>query len=349
MKQPKIKCLVWDLDHTVWNGVLLEGDALTLRPGVRETIEALDQRGILQSIASRNEPGPALEQLRKLGLDHYFLHPQINWDAKSESIRRIAERLNIGLDTFAFVDDQVFERDEVRFSLPSVRTFDAAEVERLAAHVDFVPRVVTEDARRRREMYQADLVRQEQESTFKGPSDAFLASLGMVLSVAPAEAADLLRVEELVARTNQLNTTGRIYSYEELEALRTSPEHRLLVAELTDRHGPYGKIGTILLHCTPETWTVKLLLMSCRVMSRGVGGALITLLRREARAAGVRLLADFRATERNRMMYVTYKFAGFSEVSETDGVALLEGDLQQIPELPSYLDVKSFWGEPARA
>jgi FkbH-like protein len=208
---------------------------------------------------------------------------------------------------------------------------------------------VTDDARRRREMYQADLVRQEQESAHKGPSDAFLASLGMVLGVAPADANDLPRVEELVARTNQLNTTGRIYSYEELDALRTSPDHRLLVAELTDKHGPYGKIGTILLHCTPEAWTVKLLLMSCRVMSRGVGGALITLLRREARAAGVRLFADFRATERNRMMYITYKFAGFSEVGETDGVALLEGDLQQIPELPSYLEVKSFWGEPARA
>lgn len=351
MTHPKIKCLVWDLDHTVWNGVLLEGDELALRPGVRETIEALDQRGILQSIASRNETGPALEQLRRFELEQYFLHPQINWDAKSASIQRIAEQLNIGLDTFAFIDDQPFERDEVRFTLPVVRTYDAAEVEKLVAIEDFVPRVVTDDARRRREMYQADQVRREQESAFKGPSDAFLASLGMVLSVAPAEADDLARVEELVARTNQLNTTGRIYSYEELDALRTSPDHRLLVADLTDKHGPYGKIGTILLHCTREAWTVKLLLMSCRVMSRGVGGALITLLRREARAAGVRLLADFRATDRNRMMYITYKFAGFSEIGEAnaDGVALLEGDLQQIPELPSYLELKSFWGEPARA
>lgn len=84
--------------------------------------------------------------------------------------------------------------------------------------------------------------------------------------------------------------------------------------------------------------------MSCRVMSRGVGGALITLLRREARTAGVRLLADFRATERNRMMYITYKFAGFSEVNEADGLALLEADLERIPELPSYLEITSTLG-----
>ena len=212
-----------------------------------------------------------------------------------------------------------------------------------------MPRVVTEDARRRREMYVADLARQEQETSFKGPNDAFLATLGMVLGLAPAGPEDLPRLEELVARTNQLNTTGRIYSYAELDALRVAPDHRLLVADLTDRYGPYGKIGVILLHCAPGVWTVKLLLMSCRVMSRGVGGALITLLRRAARAKGVRLLADFRVTERNRMMYITYKFAGFSEVSEQDGVALLEADLAGIPELPAYLTVNAAWGGATHA
>jgi FkbH-like protein len=192
-------------------------------------------------------------------------------------------------------------------------------------------------------MYQADLVRQEEETRFKGPNDAFLATLGMEFSVAPAAAEDLPRVEELVARTNQLNTTGRIYSYEELAALRVSPDHVLLVAELTDKHGPYGKIGVVLLERADHRWTIKLLLMSCRVMSRGVGGALITLLRREARAAGVRLFADFQATDRNRMMYITYKFAGFSDVAESAGPALMEADLTDIPELPSYMKINSTW------
>jgi FkbH-like protein len=343
MPKKKIKCVVWDLDHTVWSGILLEGDTLALRPGVRELIEALDQRGILQSVASRNESAPAREQLKRFGLEQYFLHPQINWDAKSESVKRIAERLNIGIDTFAFIDDQPFERDEVKFIVPDVRTYDAAEIGRLLDDPDFMPRVITEDARRRREMYQADLVRQEEETSFKGPNDAFLATLDMEFSVAPAEAEDLLRVEELVARTNQLNTTGRIYSYEELAALRESSDHVLLVADLTDKHGPYGKIGVVLLHRAEGTWTIKLLLMSCRVMSRGVGGALITLLRREAREAGVRLLADFHATDRNRMMYITYKFAGFSEVDEKEGTALMEADLAAIPELPAYLRINSTW------
>lgn len=349
MKRPKIKCVVWDLDHTVWDGVLLEGDTLALRPGVCEVMEALDQRGILQSIASKNEHGPAWAQLQRFGLAHYFLHPQIHWEPKSASVRKIAELLNIGIDTFAFIDDQRFERDEVIFAVPEVRVFDATEAIALVNDPDFTPRVVTEDARRRREMYQADETRKVEETSFKGTNDAFLATLGMVLTVTPAEPADMPRTEELVARTNQLNTTGKIYSYEELDALRVSHDHRLLVAELVDRHGSYGKIGVILLHCAEGAWTIKLLLMSCRVMSRGVGGALITLLRREARAAGVRLLADFRATDRNRMMYITYKFAGFSELSSTDGLSLLEANLNNIPEMPRYLDLRATLGNALHA
>lgn len=344
MKRTMIKCVVWDLDHTVWNGVLLEDDTLALRPGVREAMETLDQRGILQSIASKNERAPALAQVRRFGIEHFFLHTQINWEPKSGSIRQIAERLNLGLDAFAFIDDQVFEREEVAFALPDVRTFDPSELPALLAAPECTPKIVTEDARRRREMYQADLVRQEEENAFRGASAAFLATLGMALTVAPAEAADLPRVEELVARTNQLNTTGQTYSYTELETLRRSAEHRLLVAELTDKHGGYGKIGVVLLHCTETVWTIKLLLMSCRVMSRGIGGALITLLRQEARAARVALHADIRVTERNRMMYVTYKFAGFTEIAESDGLALLQAEAASIPELPAYLTVNATFG-----
>lgn len=344
MQRPKIKCVVWDLDHTVWEGTLLEGDQLVLRPGVSEAMATLDRRGILQSVASRNESGPARTQLRRFGLEHYVLHPQINWDAKSASIQRIVERLNLGADTFAFIDDQVFEREEVRSALPEVRTYDAGEVSRLLSDPDFMPAMITEDARRRREMYRADLARQEEEKTFRGPSGAYLATLGMVLSVDPAKAADLPRVAELVVRTNQLNTTGLLYSYEQLDALRRSPSHRLLIAELADKHGTYGKIGVILLHCGTAVWTIKLLLLSCRVMSRGVGGALIALLRCEALSAGVRLQADFRATERNRMMYITYKFAGFAEVSEAGGVIRLESAPLEGATLPSYLEVRSTWG-----
>ncbi|MFJ4680443.1 HAD-IIIC family phosphatase [Kitasatospora sp. NPDC088783] len=336
-----VKCVVWDLDHTLWDGILLEDGEAPLRPGLREVIVELDRRGILHSVASRNDHDAATAALRRHGLLDYFLYPQINWNAKSSSIRSVAASLNLGLDAFAFVDDDAFERGEVAFELPELLCVDAADAAGLADRPEFSPRFVTEDSARRRAMYLADQERTRVEQEFTGPQEAFLATLGMTLTVLPAQEEDLRRAEELTVRTHQLNTTGYTYSYEELDAFRRSDTHELLVARLEDRHGPYGTIGLVLLAEDPGAWTVKLLLMSCRVMSRGVGGVIINLLRRRARAAGVRLLAEYLPNGRNRMMLITYKFTGFRQLTGDDGLALFEADLTDVPGDPQYLTVQA--------
>ncbi|MGW8765428.1 HAD-IIIC family phosphatase [Streptomyces sp. NPDC055815] len=336
-----VKCVVWDLDHTVWDGVLLEDGQVTLRPGVADAIRTLDERGILHSIASRNDHAAAMARLEELGLAEYFLHPQINWGAKSASVRSVAEALNIGLDTVAFIDDQPFERDEVSFELPQVRCLDADALPGLTRMPELMPRFATDDSRRRREMYRADQVRKDAEERFDGAQDEFLARLDMRFEIAPAGAADLQRAEELTVRTNQLNTTGVTYSYEELDAFRTSDRHLLLTASLTDRYGPYGTIGLALVEKGEEDWHLRLLLMSCRVMSRGVGTVLINHVKRLARDAGARLIADFVPTDRNRMMYVSFKFNGFEEISREDGLVRFAADLSSIPPDPAHLDVRA--------
>ena len=332
----RVKCVVWDLDNTIWDGVLLESTSLPqLRPQVREVIEALDQRGILQSLASRNEPEPAMAALAAHGLDQYFLYPQIGWGAKSQSLSAIAERLNIGLDTFAFIDDQAFERDEVFSVHPSVRTFTEARVERLPALEDFIPLYVTEDSRNRRAMYQKEALRTQAQEDFKGPQDAFLRTLALSLSLKPATEEDLYRAEELTVRTNQLNTTGVTYSVDQLRSLIASEHHQVIVAELDDKYGSYGAIGLLLISEQPGRWCVDLFLMSCRVMSRGVGGVILTALRRTCRNRQIDLAAQFRQTDRNRIMFVTYRFAGFREEGE-----LLVNDLLKIPVLPDYMQLQ---------
>jgi FkbH-like protein len=343
MSQEKIKCLVWDLDNTLWHGTLLEGDDLILRNGAVETIRELDRRGILQSIASRNEHEHAMGRLQALGLAEYFLYPQIGWGAKSASIRAIASALNIGLDSFAFIDDQPYERAEVANALPQVRCIDAAELDGLTAMPAMRPRFITEDSARRREMYRGDQQRQALEAAHSGPRETFLRSLGMELTIAPAREPDLRRAEELTLRTHQLNTTGYAYSYDELLGLSRSPRHLLLVASLTDRFGSYGKIGLTLVEQGAEAWTIKLLLMSCRVMSHGVGGVMISHLREAAQGAGAALRAEFIHTDRNRMMFMTYRFAGFRECVEpsaADGAVLLEADLSEPYPFPDYLRVR---------
>lgn len=337
IKRSKVKCVVWDLDNTIWDGVLLEDEKVTLRTGVRNIIEVLDNRGILQSIASKNEHAMAMAKLKELGLDEYFIYPQINWNPKSSSIKAIAKSINIGIDTLAFIDDQPFELEEVRFSVPEVLCIDSSDLSGLLDMQEMNPRFITEDSKIRRKMYLSDIQRNTEEESFNGTQEEFLASLNMLFSIAPVLEGDLQRAEELTVRTHQLNTTGYTYSYEELDNFRKSDNHKLFMASLEDRFGTYGKIGLVLIECTESVWTIKLLLMSCRVMSRGVGTILINHIMRLCKEAGVRLRAEFIPNDRNRMMYVTYKFGGFTELEEKDGVITFENNLENIQPVPDYV------------
>jgi FkbH-like protein len=161
----------------------------------------------------------------------------------------------------------------------------------------------------------------------------------MRFDIAPAGVTDLARAAELTVRTNQLNTTGHTYSYEELEAFRTSEDHILLIARLDDRFGPYGNIGLALVAKQRDFWTIKLLLMSCRVMSRGVGTIMVNHIKRMARTAGTRLLADFVPTDRNRMMLVSFRFNQFTEIERRGALVVHEADLASIPADPKYVEV----------
>jgi FkbH-like protein len=342
-RQGSIKCVVWDLDNTLWDGVLLEDAAVSVRPAVVEHIRRLDRVGVLHSLASRNDHDTAMAKLRELGLDELFLCPQIGWNAKSESIRRIAKRLNLGLDAFAFVDDQEFELAEVGAALPPVTRVGVDDLEEALARPEFNPRFVTDESAQRREMYRGQLTREDLEAEFVGTGEEFLAGLGMTFTIARARQEDLQRAEELTVRTNQLNSTGRTYSYEELDALRESPDHLVLVASLTDRFGSYGKIGLALVERGAPDWRLNMLLMSCRVMSRGVGTILLGHIMGLARDAGAGLVADFVETGRNRMMQITYAFSGFREVERDGSRVLLAADLGALQEPPGYvrLDVVS--------
>lgn len=337
----QVKCLVWDLDNTLWRGILAEGDAVEPYAHIGEVVRALDERGILLSIASKNDAAPALARLAELGMQEYFLHPQINWGPKSQSVQRIAERLNIGIDAIAFIDDQPFERDEVASAHPQVMCLDSELSSQLLAMPELTPRFMTDESRLRRSMYVSDAHRDALEQSFEGPKEEFLASLDMVFSIAKAEPDDLQRLEELVARTNQLNTTGRIYSLEDLDGFRRSPRHDLLAASLRDVYGEYGKIGLALVEKDGDVWTIKAFLMSCRVMSRGVGTVFIHWLLQRARRHGASLRAEMIPNERNRMMSVTYRFAGFRMIEQRDGVELLEHDLADVSAYPPYVSVVS--------
>ena len=336
-----VKCVVWDLDNTIWNGVLLE-EEVTARPDALATVKALDQRGILQSIASRNDHDTAMAALAAHGIEEYFLAPQINWGTKSQSVQAIATTLNLGLDSFAFIDDDPYERAEVTSACPEVRCLDStAPLEGILELPDFTPEFLTEDAAQRRLMYQQDFARQRAEEAFDGAKESFLATLDMKLSISRATHTDLQRAHELTERTNQLNSTGYTYSLDELAQFIDSPDHLLLVSELSDTFGTYGRIGLALAECRPERWTLKLLIVSCRVLSRGIGAVMLHDMMRRTQSAGAAFFAEFRNTGRNRLMQVTYRFAGFTPAREDGDYTLFTHSLAAIPDPPAYMQVEA--------
>lgn len=342
MREAVVKCVIWDLDNTIWDGTLLEDDTVTLKPRMREVLDELDRRGILHSIASRNDYDDAMARLQEFGIADYFLYPEIRWDAKSQSVRNIQKNLNIAFDTLLFLDDQPFERDEVAATHEGVWCLDSSRYLDILDHPRLNPRYITHDSALRRRMYQSDIVRRKQEEEFVGPKESFLRELGMVLEIAEAQEDDLIRAEELTFRTNQLNATGETYSVESLDAMRKDGHHKILVCELTDKYGSYGKIGLAVLEIEHGVWNLNLLLFSCRVMSAGVGSIFLAFLRNAARDHGIRLTADFRDTGRNRMMRIAYMVAGFSEKEQhDDGTTLLENDLTDVPVIPDYCKIIS--------
>jgi HAD superfamily phosphatase (TIGR01681 family) len=206
MPAAKAKVVVWDLDHTIWDGILLEDgpEGVTVKPGIREMIEALDARGILQSVASKNNHDEAVTALAHHGLLDFMLAPQVSWGPKSAALSRIAETLNLGLDSFAFIDDQPFERGEVGEAHPSVTVLADTEALTLLERPQFdVP--VTPESRGRRALYAVEAARALAAESASGDMDQFLRGCDLALSVARLSAEDAERIYELSQRTNQLN------------------------------------------------------------------------------------------------------------------------------------------------
>ena len=335
----KIKCVVWDLDNTIWDGVLLEDSNVQVKKDVVAIIKELDNRGILQSISSKNDFELSKEKLQEFGLWDYFIYPHISWNAKSEAVADIAKCINIGIDTLAFIDDQEFEREEVKYSNPEVLCIDALKLDNILELDELNPRFITSNSKNRRKMYQNDIVRNNIEKNFKGTKEEFLETLEMKLKISYAKVEDLQRMEELTVRTHQLNSTGYIYSYEELKEFIELDNYEVLVAQLEDKFGEYGKIGIALIEKKNKIWELKLLLMSCRVMSKGVGNVLMNYIINKARDNNVVLRAQFVPTEYNRIMYITYKFNGFKELSQENNLIILEADMSYERQIPKYLSL----------
>jgi FkbH-like protein len=351
---PAIKCAVFDLDETLWQGALVEGGATRLLPGAVETLRELDRRGILLAAVSKNDPEPALARLRRFGLAELFVTTRIGWGPKSRALVEIAAQLNLGLDAFAFIDDSAFERAEVAAALPQVTCIDAREL----ASMPDDPRCCggqSAVAGSRRRLYLEAERREAVKLAFTGDERAFLRSCRTRLAVSRYCPSDFERVVELAQRTNQLNASGRKYDRGACAELLAAPWVRPLVLRCADVHGDYGTVGFAAVREVRTAGGAQLrveeFMLSCRVQGRMLEQAFFRHLSEETKGPdAASLWIAFRPTPRNGALARVLEALNFAPA---DGglllslpAASLDGDLVDVEAMGDALSEAD--GQPGR-
>lgn len=328
--RPPAKCLVLDLDNTLWGGVVGDDGLEGLRlgddhPGVvyksfQRAVLALRDRGVLLAVASKNDLDTAVEVFRK--------HPEmlirledlaairISWGPKSQALREIAAELNLGADALVFFDDNPVERAEVRANAPEVRVVEVLAdplllETTLAECGEFDAAILAEEDATRADFYRQEGERRELLQR-AGTVEEFLGGLAMRATVGRLGRSTLQRIAQLLAKTNQFNLTTRRHGRADLEAIGGDPAHVVAWLRLSDRYGDAGLVCAGILRREGEDAVIDTFLMSCRVMGRGVERAFLAYLIEEARALGCRrLVGDYLPTPKNVIVKGLYPELGF--------------------------------------
>ncbi len=334
------KCLILDLDNTVWGGVIgddglegikiAQGDATgEAHLAVQQLALALRQRGVVLAVSSKNTDEIARQPFRShpemlLKEDHFAVF-QANWNDKATNIRAIAEELSLGLDAMVFLDDNPVERGLVRRVLPQVAVPELPEdpawyARTLAAAGYFESIGFSDEDRQRAQMYQSNARRVALQRQ-AGDLDAYLASLDMEIQFAPFDRIGRARISQLINKSNQFNLTTRRYSEAEVASAEADADVFTLQVRLIDSFGDNGMICVVI--CRPgasREWVIDTWLMSCRVLGRKVEQMVLREILRQAREAGIdRVIGRYLPTEKNALVRDHYEKLGFAKVDEHDG------------------------------
>jgi FkbH-like protein len=327
------KVLVLDLDNTLWGGVVGETGPLGITLGdtpdgeafraFQKHVKRLSERGVVLAVSSKNNDADAREPFESnpdmvLSIDD-FAQFEANWEPKAAAVRRIAKTLQLGLDSFVFVDDNPAEREHIRQALPEVAVVDLPEdpaeyVQALDAGLWFEAADLTNEDRIRADQYRSERRRRDHEATFES-LDSYLLSLDMTADVRCIDEADLDRVVQLIGKTNQFNLTTRRHGPAKVRQMLGAPGTIGLTLRLVDRFGDHGLVSVLIAvadSADPTTLHIDTWLMSCRVISRSVEQFLFNALVDLATRAGIqRLVGVYVPSPKNELVKDLYDRLGF--------------------------------------
>jgi FkbH-like protein len=308
------KVIALDCDNTLWKGVcgeegplkvIIDEDCLFLQ----KFLIGKYNEGFLLVLCSKNNEKDVWEvfdQHPQMMLKREHIAAQrINWNPKASNLQALAKDLNLGIDSFIFVDDSEFEVEQMRFSLPQVLSInlpqEANTVPNLLKHIwQFDVFRVTEEDLQRNKMFKAEKQRMEERSNYKS-LDEFLQSLNIRVDLHLLQEKDLERALQLTLRTNQFNLNGVRRTREEISKYITDPETLKWIIEVKDRFGDYGNVGLLLARKVQSTLVIETFLLSCRVLGRSVEDFVLSQLRHFCACKGINTIkAEFQSTAKNQ-------------------------------------------------
>lgn len=331
------KCIVLDLDNTLWGGIIGEDGFdridLSLKPPGMAFMEfqrvllALYQRGVILAINSRNNEDEALRAIRDHPFmvlrEEHFATMKINWSDKISNIKEIAQELNIGLDSIVYFDDDPINRELMSKAIPQIKTVDLPDDPSLYASTlmqinDFNTLVMTNEDRNRGEMYRQEHKRTELKRSSSNLED-FLKQLEIRVTMKKANNFTIPRIAQLTLKTNQFNLTTRRYQEEDVETLAQDNTKLIGCAQTQDKFGDNGITGVYIVnknHADKE-WFIDTFLLSCRVMGRGIEDAMMGYILSKAKEEGVtKVKAEFIPTKKNKPCEQLLPNFGFKKEGE---------------------------------
>lgn len=313
------KCIVLDLDNTLWGGIIgedgIEGIKLGSDPVGRAFVEfqkilfALHQRGIILAINSKNNPDDALDVLKShpdmVLREENFSCMKINWNDKVQNTREIANELNIGLDSMVFFDDDPVNQEYMRSNLPQVLTIDLPQdasyyAQTLIAMNDFHSLKIIEEDINRGKMYLENKQRKELEQSATNLQD-FLKQLNIKLIIKTANDFTIPRISQLTLKTNQFNITTKRYQEEEIRKFVSDPRYWVGCAQIEDKFGDNGITGVFIIKKENKEWLIDTFLLSCRIMGRGIEDGILGYILQKAKEQEIDMIrAEFIPTKKNK-------------------------------------------------
>jgi FkbH-like protein len=355
------KCLVLDCDNTLWGGIIGEDgiDGIALGPdwpgreyvNFQKAILELYQQGVILAINSKNNEQDVMQVLREhphmILKEEHFAAIIVNWESKPQNMQKLADQMNIGLDTLVFVDDNPAERQLMCQMQPQVEVLDLPDnpalFEKTLRETSFFAKAsLTEEDKKRGEIYAAQRKRMELQKSSVSFDD-YLRSLQMICSIRLAGEKDVKRAAQLTQRTNQFNLTTRRYSEANIAAMRGNPDWRIYVLGLKDKFGDNGTVGLALMEVQPKCWRIDTFLMSCRVIGRQVEDAFVDRICRDAVKAGcVSISAEYIPTAKNNLVTDFWDKMGFARVNtEAQRIQYAKGLTDYKSPRFEYLQIES--------